>query len=959
MSRLPSGGRIDRGTVLSFTFDGEEMHGHPGDTLASALLAQDRHFVARSIKYHRPRGILSAGIEEPSALVTVADATGSTPNLKATEVALRDGLRVFSQNAWPRLERDAGALIGLGGRALGAGFYYKTFLWPAGAWSGTWSRLIRRMAGHGKADPPPDPALYDKRRKSCDILVIGAGPAGLSAALAAAQSGATVVLVEQDQALGGSLLYSRETAQGLSAVDWAQDAAAALGELSNVTVMPRTLAFGHYDHGLVQAVETRPPGSAARAILWKIRARRILLATGAIERPVVFPGNDRPGVMLAGAVRQYIRRFAVAPGRHAIVAVADPEERADTVAALSEAGISVAAVLGPDARILGTSGRRHLAGLRWRDADGKRFRVACDLLCVSAGWAPTAHLLAQKGGALAFDPKTQSLMPDDKGVTMRPVGGARGVLDPADCIADGKAAAHEAMAELQMHKPLHPARPAATPAPEGRFTSGPGKAFVDLQNDVTREDIALAQHEGYGNVELTKRYTTLGMGTDQGKTSWTNGILEIAALTRRPPAEIGHATCRPPFSPVSIGALVGTETGEQMLPTRRTPFHRGFERLGCVFQTSSSWLYPRYFPKPGETMADAIERECRAVRGALGCVDMSTLGKFDVQGSDAMEFLSRLYCNNFATLQPGRLRYALMLREDGYVFDDGTIARLGETHFLVTATTARSTAVSRHMLKSAQLDWPALNVTLTPVSDHWASLAIAGPKARSLLQALAPDFDVTREGFPFASVRTGTLGGNLPVRVFSVSFSGESSFEINTPAGFAETLLDRVMERGAEWGIVPYGLEALDVLRIEKGHLSVGTEIDGRRTPGDLGMGGMVSTKKDFVGRALLSRPALQAEGRELLVGLVPEDGRTAIPFGACLSISDLDAQGRASACGHLTASVPRSTLGHPIALAFLENGAARMGEVLWAHSPVAGISMRVRVTPACAHDVQGERLHA
>lgn len=959
MSRLSSGGQIDRGTTLSFTFDGEEMHGHPGDTLASALLAHGRHFVARSIKYHRPRGILSAGIEEPSALVTVVDATGSTPNLKATEVVLHDGLRVFSQNAWPSLERDAGALLGLGGSALSAGFYYKTFLWPAGAWSGTYSRVVRRMAGHGKVDPAPDPAQYDKRLKSCDILVIGAGAAGLSAALTAAQSGATVVLAEQDQALGGSLLYSLDTAQGLSAFDWAQDAATALGELSNVTVMTRTLVFGHYDHGFLQAVETRPPGAAARAILWKIRARRILLAAGSIERPVVFPGNDRPGIMLAGAVRKYIRRFAVAPGRRAAVAVADPEERADTIAALTEAGISVMGVLGPDARILGTAGRQHLAGLRWRDASGKRFKAACDLLCVSAGWEPTAHLLAQKDAALTFDPKTQSLMPGDKGGTMRPVGGARGVLNTADCIADGKAAAHEVMAELEMHKHLYLSRPAAAPAPECRFTSGPGKAFVDLQNDVTRDDIALAQREGYGNVELTKRYTTLGMGTDQGKTSWTNGILEIAGLTRRPPAEIGHTTYRPPFSPVSIGALIGTETGEQMLPTRRTPFHQGFEKRGCVFQTSGSWLYPRYFPKPGETMAEAVERECRTVRGALGCVDMSTLGKFDAQGEDAMEFLSRLYCNNFATLQPGRLRYGLMLREDGYVFDDGTIARLGDTHFLVTATTARSASVWRQMLKFAQLDWPELDVTLTPVSDHWASLAIAGPKARSLLQALAPDFDVTREAFPFASVRTGTLGGNLPVRVFSVSFSGELSFEINTPAGFAETLLDRVMDGGAEWGIIPYGLETLDVLRIEKGHLSVGTEIDGRRTPGDLGMGGMVSTKKDFVGRTLLTRPALQAEGREQLVGLAPEDGQTAIPPGAHLSISDLDARGCAKACGHLTASVAHSTLGHPIALAFLENGTARMGEILWAHSPVAGVSMRVRVTPACAYDAQGERLHA
>jgi len=475
---------------------------------------------------------------------------------------------------------------------------------------------------------------------------------------------------------------------------------------------------------------------------------------------------------------------------------------------------------------------------------------------------------------------------------------------------------------------------------------------------VTRSDVALAQREGYSDVELTKRYTTLGMGTDQGKTSWTNAILEIAGQTGRDPAGIGHTTYRPPFSPVSIGALVGAETGAAMTPTRRTPFHAGFERLGCVFQTSGAWLYPRYFPKPGESMAEAIERECRAVRGTLGCVDMSTLGKIDVQGPDAMVFLSRLYCNDFATVKPGRLRYGLMLREDGYVFDDGTIARLGDDHFLVTATTAHSASVWRHMRKCAQVDWPDLDVTLTSVSDHWASLAIAGPNARNLLQALEPDFKAGPDAFPFAAVRQGSLGGNLPVRVFSVSFSGELSFEINTPAGFAEELLDRVVDKGANWGITPYGLETLDVLRIEKGHLSVGTEIDGRRVPGDLGMGRMVSTKKDFVGRALLSRPALRAEGREQLVGLVPEDGNSAIPYAAHLSTAEMDEQGRAPICGHLTAAVRSPTLGHWVALAFLEGGAARRSEVLWAHSPVAGQSVRVRVTPSCAYDPEGERLN-
>ncbi|MDW4551232.1 2Fe-2S iron-sulfur cluster-binding protein [Defluviimonas sp. D31] len=958
MSRLPRGGLIDRDRTLPFTFDGVPLNGHPGDTLASALLANGRHLVARSLKYHRPRGILSAGLEEPCALVTVTDASGSTSNLKATEVVLSDGLSVTSQNAWPRVDRDFGALLQLCGKALSAGFYYKTFMWPKGAWAGTYSRVLRRAAGHGRADPSPDPAIYDKRRKSCDILVIGGGAAGLSAALTSAHSGSTVVLVEQDRLIGGALLSSRETVEGLSARDWAEDAAVALGQLSNVTVLSRTLAFGHYDHGLVQAVETPPAGGSTRAILWKIRAHRIILAAGAIERPVVFPGNDRPGVMLAGAVRSYVRRFAIAPGRRAAVAVTDADERADTTAALAEAGIEVVAELEPGAEILGTSGRLHLRGLRWRDGGGKRRNVACDLLCVSAGWMPTAHLAAQLGARLTFDQVTQSLRPAADDGVMRPVGAARGVLGTAACLADGKAAAHEVMAELEMHKHLGLPRPDPTPAPAKGFTARRGRAFVDLQNDVTRADLALAQREGYRDVELTKRYTTLGMGTDQGKTSWTNGLIEISALAGSTPAIIGHTTYRPPFSPVTIGALVGTEVGAAMLPTRRTPFHAGFERLDCVFQTSGSWLYPRYFPQQGESMADAVERECRAVRSSLGCVDMSTLGKFDIQGPDARSFLSRLYCNNVATLKPGRLRYGLMLREDGYVLDDGTVAQLGDNHFFVTATTAHSASVWRHIQKCAQIDWPEMNVTLTNVGEHWASLAIAGPKARELLRALDPDFETGPQAFPFAAVREGILGGNLPVRVISVSFSGELSFEINTPAGFAEDLLDRVMERGAEWGITPYGLETLDVLRIEKGHLSVGTEIDGLRVPGDLGIGRMVSTSKDFVGRALLFRPALQAEGREQLIGLVPEDGNTAIPPAAHLSTAELDENGRAPICGQLTAAVRSPTLGHSIALAFLEGGAARMGESLWAHSPVAGRSVRVRVSPTCAYDPKGERLN-
>lgn len=956
MTRLGSGGLIDRETTLFFTFDGVEMRGHPGDTLASALLANDQRLVARSLKYHRPRGILSAGLEEPSALVTVSDAFGSTPNLKVTEIPLRAGLEITSQNAHPSLQHDRAALFGLGGEMLSAGFFYKTFKWPKAGWANTFAPAIRRAAGHGRVDPTPDRARYDKRRMVCDVLVIGSGAAGLSAALTATQTGATTVLLEQDCALGGALLDSVAAIEGMAAPDWVQDVQEALSQLSNVTVKTQTLAFGQYDHGLVQAIET-PRDSATRGIFWKIRARRIILASGAIERPLVFPGNDRPGVMLASALRKYVRRFAVVPGRRAVIAVADEHERADTIAALIEGGIEVAAVVEPGSLLLKTKGKLHLNGVIWRDPTGRRHRTLCDLLAVSDGWAPTAHLFAQLGHSLHFNDSTQSLLPHETDGPLHPVGGARGVYDLVACLRDGKAAAHQAMAELELHKHLNLRRPAPTPAPKQAFHSGKGKAFVDLQNDVTRADIALAQREGYDDIELTKRYTTLGMGTDQGKTSWTNGIFEIAALSDQSPSDIGHTTYRPPYAPVSIGALVGTDVGVEMTPTRRTPFHDAFEQLGCVFQTSGDWLYARYFPQGSETMEEAVTRECNAVRASLGCVDMSTLGKIDVQGPDAMEFLSRLYCNAFAKLPVGRLRYALMLREDGYVFDDGTIARMGKDHFLVTATTANASAVWRYMRKCAQVDWPKLDVTLTSVSDQWASLAIVGPQARNLLSALRPDFDIARDAFPFAAVRQGHLG-TLPVRVFSVSFSGELSFEVNVPAGYAKALMTRVMELGAAWNIAPYGLEALDVLRIEKGHVAVGTEIDGRRTAHDLGLGKMVSAQKTFVGQAMLQRPNLQAEGREQLIGLIPEDGHSAIPPAAHLCTAEMDAQGLAPTCGHLTAAIHSPALDHPIGIGLLANGRARMGETLWAHAPVAGTSVRVRVTPPCAYDPTGARLH-
>ena len=956
--RLDNGGLIDRDATVYFSFNGRLLEGHAGDSLASALLANDINPVARSIRFHRARGILSAGLEEPSALVSLALPNGVTvPNLKATELRLQNGMAARSQNCWPSVKLDLGSLLQAGSGLLSAGFYYKTFMWPPEAWHRVYEKLIRRIAGQGRVSMRPDPRSYDRRNSFCDLLVVGSGPAGLAAALAAADSSKSVLLLEQDALPGGSALWEQQQIEGLPAARWRQLVLSSLAAHQSVRIQCNTLAFGHYDHGRVMALESHANG--VDAISWRIRCRRLILACGASERPLVFPGNDRPGIMLAAAVRQYIYRYAVAPGRRAMLAIGDAQERDATRRALLQAGIEIAGELRDGEIIVATRGRQRLRSVACDGHEHGRRIIDCDLLCVSAGWSPNAQLAAQMGASLRFERGANAQIPPARHGIAFSSGACRGVGSMEACARDGELQAQRALADLNGHKPADTALPeidTVTQSPVHH--DGRGAAFVDLQNDVTRADLELAVREGYDHVELAKRYTTLGMGTDQGKTSWSNAILEISRITSNDAADTGYTTFRPPCSPVSLGALVGAERGLQMTPLRRTPFHRVFEQAGCVFQSSGEWLYSRYFPQADESMQDAIRREVLAVRNAVGCVDMSTLGKVEVRGRDALEFLQRLYCTNLDNLQPGKLRYALMLREDGILFDDGTVAQLGTKHYLVTMTTANAEAVWRWMNKLLQLHWSGLDVQLTRVNDHWASLAIAGPQARSLLEALDPDFDCAREAFPFASVREGQLGEDIPCRVFSVSFSGELSYEINVPAGHAEALFASAMDAGAALGITPYGLEALDLMRIEKGHLSIGTEIDGRTTPADLGLARMVSTRKPFIGSSLLQRPRLQDVDRLQLVGLRAADGHSAIPAAAQLCAGAWQAGSVQASQGRLTAAIDSPTLGQPLALALLRNGHQRMDETLWAVSPLEQQSTEVVVTAACFVDSDGSRVH-
>ncbi|OLZ74151.1 ferredoxin [Streptomyces sp. IMTB 2501] len=953
--RRRQGGRIDRGTVLRFTVDGRELTGHPGDTVASALLANGLAEVAPSLYRHRPRGIVSSGVEEPNALVQLAGPC-SEGMLPATTVELYDGLSATN------------------------------------------------LSGMGRLDPSPDPAVYDKKYVHTDVLVVGAGPAGLAAAAAAAGSGARVVLVDDQPEPGGSLLSGRtERVGSQTALQWVADVRAALDAAPEVVVLHRTTAFGSYDDNYVLALQRRtdhlgaeapePSAGVSRQRLWHIRARQVVLATGAHERPLVFAGNDRPGVMLAGAVRSYLNRYAVAPGTRAVVSTTN-DSAYDTVADLHAAGIGISAVV--DARpelshraaetavatgvrvltgsaVVGTAGGGRITGVTVRALDdsgqvtGDPESFACDLLAVSGGWSPVVHLHSQRQGRLRWDADLVAFVPDGTVRDQQVVGAARGTYDLDGCLAEGTRAGARAATHAGFPVPVPSpgdARPGPgpvralwlVPAPDG----DPGSwdtHFVDLQRDVTVADIWRSTGAGMRGVEHVKRYTSLGTANDQGKTSGVNAIGVIAEALGGSLGEIGTTAYRAPYTPVAFAALAGRERGDLFDPERTTSLHSWHVAQGAEFEDVGQWKRPRYYPRPGEDMDTAVARECRAAREGVAFMDASTLGKIEIRGADAGEFLNRIYTNAFKKLKPGMARYGVMCKPDGMIFDDGVTLRLDDDRYFMTTTTGGAAGVLDWLEEWLQTEWPELDVHCTSVTEQWATIAVVGPQSREVVAHLAPEVDLSNDEFPFMAFRETTLASGIPARICRISFSGELAYEINVSAWYGLAVWEEVYAIGRPYGITPYGTETMHVLRAEKGYIIVGQDTDGTVTPHDAGMSWVVSKQKDFIGKRSFSRADTSRTDRKQLVGLLPADRTTRLPEGTQLVAPDVPVTpgaGPVPMLGHVTSSYHSPALGRPFALALVAGGRARIGETLLA--PVDDDLVPVEVTDFVLYDPEGTK---
>ncbi len=1000
-TRLATGGRLlDRSRRIPFTFNGRRLSGYPGDTLASALMASGQMLMGRSFKYHRPRGPVASGPEEPNALVNLGTGDRHEPNQRATTTELFEGLTATSQNHWPSLEFDVGQVNAALSRFLPAGFYYKTFIHPRPLWKHLYEPFIRQSAGLGKAPEAEtrDPDSYEHFHAFTDVLVVGGGAAGLAAALAAGRAGARVLLVEQTAHWGGRAPVDGGQIDGQPAEDWVAAAVSELQGMENVTLRARTMGAGLYDHGYALAYERvgdhlpRPEGPRHR--LWRIRAARVVTATGAIERPLSFAGNDVPGVMLASAVRDYVVNWAVSPGDRTVV-VTNNDDAYRTALALKAAGLDVPAVI--DARPEG-GGRlmeeAKAAGIRVETGrgiakvkGGKRVEavhtcpqagegatvqeIRCDAVAMSGGWSPVVHLWSHTGGKLVWDEAEAFFRPDpdraplghDGAPNVIAAGAANGVLGLREILADAHAAGQRA-AEETGHRPRSDAAPVGDARdeaplapvwimPQGAAPALRAKAWLDFQNDVKVSDVELAAREGYESVEHAKRYTTLGMATDQGKLSNINGLAVLSQALGQPIPQVGTTTFRPPYTPISMGAIAGPARGDTFQPIRRTPMHDWHEAHGADWEPVGQWRRPYTYRREGESREDAVNREVKNTRETLGMLDASTLGKILVKGPDAGRFMDMLYTNMMSTLKPGRCRYGLMCSENGFLMDDGVVARLDEDTFLCHTTTGGADHVHAHMEEWLQTEWWDWKVWTLNVTEQWGQIAVVGPNARKVLERLG-GLDVSKEALSFMGWTEGTLAG-FPVRVFRISFSGELSYEIAVPASQARALWEAIFEAGQEFGVMPYGTECLHVLRAEKGFIMIGDETDGTVIPQDLGLDWAISKKKDdYIGKRAQQRAHMADPERWKLVGLETLDG-SVLPHGAYATAPGTNANGQRNTQGRVTSTYYSATLGRGIAMGLVHRGPERMGEVL-EFPKVDGTVVKAKIVEPVFHDREGTK---
>jgi len=993
--RLSKGGYINREKKISFKFNGKKYFGYEGDTLASALLANGVHLVGRSFKYHRPRGLIGAGVDEPNAKVQLYEGAKTEPNAVATEIELVEGLVAKSQNCFPSVYFDFGAINNFLSKFFPAGFYYKTFMWPKNFWYKIYEPIIRRAAGLGVAPLKPDPDRYEHKFEYCDILVIGSGPSGLASALSAAKNGARVILTEDKPRFGGSLLVDDVTIGNKKGKDWADETIEQLKSMSNVTVKNRSQVFGYYDHNMMVMFERTkdhiefPSRYTPRQKLWYIRAKEVIASTGSIERPLVFGNNDRPGVMLASAAREYLKVYGVLVGKKPIIftnndnayetaidfkkngaspIIIDVRENSESEAIKEARNLNIDIKF--SSAIANTKGYRKVKSAtigkfnKDKTAYEKLEDVLCDCVCVSGNWTPTVHLASQSGNKLKFDEKISAFIPNQPRQNETTIGSAKGSFTLRKSLEEGFSKGFELSNKITKKgiKSDVPTSNERSTEKNNKYWCMPlpknknYKRCVDFQNDVYVSDIELAIREGFRSIEHVKRYTTLGMATDQGKTSNLNGLQLVSNIEKKIVPEVGHTTFRPPYTPVTIGAIVGREVGKYYRPTRKSPMHLWHKKNNAVFVDAGLWLRPRYYKQGKETLQQAAKREATNVRKNVGLCDVTSLGKIDIKGKDSAEFLNRVYTNAWMKLPIGKARYGVMLREDGIVFDDGTTTRISENHFHMTTTTAQAVNVLAHLEYYLQVVWPELDVNVLSTTEQWAGVALAGPNSRNLLTKLFPDIDVSNEALPFMGFKEVNLFG-VPARLFRISFSGELAYEINVESGYGVFMWEKIMEIGKEMDVEPYGTEALSTLRIEMGHVA-GSEIDGRTIPSDLSLDGMLSKKKDFIGKRSLNRQAFVEPTREKIVGVVPLDKKTMIPEGSHL-VLDNNAYLPNPKLGHISASCWSVEYNNPFSLAILKDGKKKIGEKLYALSPLKNKSIPVEIVSSHYVDSKGERVRS